>query len=279
MVTLKPKFKTTIPIFAENVCVDKFYGKSVEEIKEIRVFHGNQKKFLSEVFEIYKDENGNEHCTEEILIDGDVSMVREIGKGMSKGRITIKGNAGMHLGAYMEGGTIDVEGNTDDWLGAEMKGGLIRVKGNAGNFVGGAYFGSIKGMEGGMIIIDGNVGNEVGRVMALGTIVVKGNVGDFAGALMKGGTIFCFGNFGARAGAGMHNGSIIAMNNQNEHSNNFILPTFKSNTTTKFPFINLFLMELRNYGIQIEDKFFGNYERFSGDFAEQGKGEIFIFRG
>lgn len=270
MIKLVPKFKTTIPIFAENISPDKFSGKSLDEIKKIEVFHGNKKKILDDLFEIYKDEGSDE----EILIDGDVSMCREIGKNMTKGKITINGNVGMHLGAYMEGGTIDVQGNADDWLGAEMKGGLIRVKGNVGNFAGGAYYGSNKGMDGGMIIIEGNAGNEVGRFMALGTIIVKGDVGNFVGVHLKGGTIFVFGKVGARPGAEMHNGSIIIANS--DHPN--LLPTFKSNTTAKFTFINLFLAELQNY-MNIDDKFFGNYERFSGDFAEQGKGEIFLFKG
>jgi len=158
-----------------------------------------------------------------------------------------------------------------------MKGGLIKVKGNAGNFAGGAYYGSNAGMNGGMLIIEGNAGNEIGRFMALGTIIVKGNAGNFAGVHMKGGTIFIFGNLGARPGAEMHDGSIILMNNSGNAAN--VLPTFKSNAITKFTFINLFLTELRNYDIQTEEKFFGNYERFSGDFAEEGKGEIFLFRG
>ncbi len=274
MIKLVPKFEGNIPVFAENISPDKFSGKSVDEIKNIEIFHGNQRKNLADLFEIHTEGDENE----EILIVGDVSMVREIGKGMTKGKITINGNAGMHLGAYMEGGTIEVQGNTDDWLGAEMKSGLIKVSGNAGNFAGGAYYGSNAGMNGGIIIIEGNAGNEAGRFMALGTIVVKGNVGNFAGVHIKGGTIFCFGNLGARAGAEMHDGTIVAMHNPDSGSPN-LLPTFKSNAIAKFSFINLFLTELRNYGIQTDARFFGNYERFSGDFAEQGKGEIFLFRG
>ncbi|NCN68961.1 MAG: formylmethanofuran dehydrogenase subunit C [Candidatus Altiarchaeum hamiconexum] len=280
MIKLIPKFSTTIPVFAENISPDKFSGKSDDEIKNIEIFYGNQKKILSDLFEIYDDSNsrGNNESNEEILIAGDVSMVREIGKGMTKGKITINGNAGMHLGAYMEGGIIEVQGNTDDWLGAEMNGGLIKVSENTGNFAGGAYYGSVKGMEGGIIVIEGNAGNEAGRFMTLGTIVIKGNAGNFAGVHIKGGTIFVFGNLGGRAGAEMHDGTIVTMC-PDSNSSGLLLPTFKSNTIAKFSFIYLFLTELRNCGIQIEDKFFGNYERFSGDFAEQGKGEIFLFRG
>ncbi len=56
-----------------------------------------------------------------------LAKVKWIGRGMTRGRITIAGNAGMHLGAYMKGGTIEVTGNASDWVGAEMTGGLIRI--------------------------------------------------------------------------------------------------------------------------------------------------------
>ena len=63
---------------------------------------------------------------------GDAGRVKWIGRGMTRGRITIHGNAGMHLGAYMKGGTIEVTGDASDWVGAEMTAGLIRIGGNAG---------------------------------------------------------------------------------------------------------------------------------------------------
>ena len=73
---------------------------------------------------------------------------------MTRGRITVVGNAGMHLGAYMKGGAIEVSGNASDWVGAEMAGGLIRIRGNAGGQVGAAYRGSLAGMKDGTILIE-----------------------------------------------------------------------------------------------------------------------------
>ena len=46
--------------------------------------------------------------SDELEIRGDAGRVKWIGRGMTRGRITIVGNAGMHLGAYMKGGTIEV---------------------------------------------------------------------------------------------------------------------------------------------------------------------------
>jgi len=67
----------------------------------------------------------------EIVLEGDLSRAKQIGAGMTQGKITIHGDAGMHLGATMRGGEIAVHGNAGDWAGAEMQGGLIRIMGNA----------------------------------------------------------------------------------------------------------------------------------------------------
>ncbi len=136
-------------------------------------------------------------ASDELEIRGDVGKVKWIGRGMTRGRITISGNAGMHLGAHMKGGTIEVSGNVSDWLGAEMSGGLIRVRGNAGGQVGAAYRGSLSGMTDGTILIGGSAGLEVGMRMKRGIIAVGGLVRDFAGLQMKGGTIVLRG--GSRA--------------------------------------------------------------------------------
>lgn len=267
MITLVPKFKTNFPIFAEKISPNEFSGKTIEEIKNIEVFHGNEKKKIGDLFDV-SGENG-----EEIEIIGDVSKVREIGRGMSKGKIYIKGNVGMHLGREMDGGEIIVEGNVDDYLGAEMKSGFIRVKGNAGNLIGATYRGGNGGMEGGIIIIEGNAGNEVGNTMKLGTIVVYGDLGMFTGIYMKGGTIICFGKIDKRCGAEMYDGTIVAMNEFG------LLPTFKSNGIMNPTFLRVFLIELKKYGVPVNEKYIeGMYERFSGDFATTGKGEIFALK-
>ena len=62
---------------------------------------------------------------DEIEIRGDAAKVKWIGRDMTRGRITVQGNAGMHLGAYLRGGGIEVTGNASDWVGAEMLNGLI----------------------------------------------------------------------------------------------------------------------------------------------------------
>lgn len=270
MITLTPKFETTIPIFAGCISPDVFSGKKAEEISELKVFHGNKEKKISELFNVSAAENSD---GKEITINGDVKIARNIGEGMTQGKITINGSAGMHLGAKMSGGEITVNGNADDWLGAEMSGGLIRVKGSAGSLTGAAYRGANSGMDGGIIIIEGSAGNELGKYMKLGTIVVKGDSGDFTGTHMSGGTIVCYGKIGKRTGAEMRDGTIIAMHELD------ILPTFRTDAVFNLVFLRAFFTELKKYVEIPEGSIDGLYRKYSGDFSDKPSGEIFVFKG
>ena len=150
-------------------------------------------------------------ASDEIAIHGDAARVKWIGRAMTRGRITITGNAGMHLGAYMSGGSIEVTGNASDWVGGEMSGGLIRVGGNVGGQIGAAYRGSQTGMRDGTILVGGTAGLEVGMRMKRGIIAVRGPVRDFAGLQMKGGTIVLGSGAELRTGAWMMRGTIISL--------------------------------------------------------------------
>lgn len=271
-VTLVLKEPLIIPVEAESICPDVFADKERHEIESLSLYHGNRKRNLAELFEVQGEHSAH------IRIEGNVSRVKKIGYGMTKGRIVIKGNAGMHLGAAMSNGEIIVEGNTSDWLGAEMKGGIIRIKGDAGNFVGAAYRGSKSGMNQGIIIIEGNAGNEVGARMRKGTIAIMGKMGDFLGAGMIGGTIIAFGRIGIRPGAEMRRGSIIAFQEECSVAPLQLLPTFRYNCTYGPAFLRVYLKALQKYGLSIKEEYItGSYRRYNGDIIELGKGEILVY--
>ena len=191
---------------------------------------------------------------------------------MTRGRITIVGNAGMHLGAYMKGGAIEVSGNASDWLGAEMSGGLIRIRGNAGGQVGAAYRGSRSGMTDGTILIEGTAGLEVGMRMKRGIIAVGGLVRDFAGLQMKGGTIVLRSGAELRTGAWMVRGTIVSLKPIP------LLPTFSYASTYNPTFLRLYAKHLATLGFTIpfEDRD-GAYQRYTGDTSIPGKGEILVW--
>src|SRR5688572_29251678 len=205
MLTLTLKDQPPVPLEAEMLSPDRTAGLTSEEIRALPVHLGKRQSRLDDFFTVEGDPG------DELEIHGDARKVKWIGRGMTRGRITIRGNAGMHLGAYMKGGTIEVSGNASDWIGAEMSGGLIRIGGNAGGQVGAAYRGSRSGMTDGTIVINGTAGLEVGMRMKRGIIVIGGVVRDFAGLQMRGGTIVLGSGAELRTGAWMMRGTIVSL--------------------------------------------------------------------
>jgi formylmethanofuran dehydrogenase subunit C len=266
MTELQINVQLEYPLEAEVITPDHLIGKTEAEIARLPLLSGNQACELGDFFSVKS--NGSD----ELHLEGELSRVKYIGNGMTRGRIVIHGNVGMHLGAGMHGGEIMVDGNAGDWTGAEMRGGKILIKGNAGHGLGGAYRGSRYGMNRGVIIVEGNAGNETGALMRRGLIVVRGDVADFAGAFMLAGSILVFGRVGARAGAGMKYGSIVVYHQPE------LLPTFYYDCVYQPAFLKLILQSLLNQGVPVEAGWItGNYLRYSGDFNALGKGEILIY--
>ena len=197
MLLLKYHSTTTIPVEAECLTPDALAGKSAAEVAALPVQHGNAQAPLGEFFTAEGSADDGE-----VTVEGDCRRVKWIGAAMASGRLTVRGNAGMHLGAEMTGGEIHVEGDASDWVGAEMRGGRIHVHGSAGHLVGAAYRGSRSGMRGGVILVHGSAGNEIGAAMRRGLIAVGGDVGDFAGVSLIAGTVLLFWPAGRPPGRG-----------------------------------------------------------------------------
>jgi formylmethanofuran dehydrogenase subunit C len=267
MILLTLKYRPVVPLEAEVLCPDVMAELTHDAVCALPVFLGKRQCRVDDFFDV------EGASSDELEIRGDAATVKWIGRGMTRGRITIEGNAGMHLGAYMKGGIIEVSGNASDWVGAEMTGGLIRIRGNAGGQIGAAYRGSLSGMQDGTILIDGAAGLEVGMRMKRGIIAVRGPVRDFAGLQMKGGTIFLMGGAEIRTGAWMIRGTIVSLTEIP------MMPTFARACAYNPVFLRLYAKHLKSLGFTIpygdED---GAYERYVGDAAVPGKGEILLWR-
>jgi formylmethanofuran dehydrogenase subunit C len=269
MLHLKYKSVTTIPVEAECITPDNLAGKSSAEIAALPVQHGNTAVPLGEFFAVEGDASDRQ-----VLIEGDCSRVKWLGAGMASGRITIQGNAGMHLGAEMTGGEIEVHGNAGDWVGAEMRGGRIHVHGDAGHLTGAGYRGSRLGMRGGVILADGKAGNEIGSGMRRGLIAIGGDTGDFAGVSLIAGSVFVFGQPGIRTGAGMKRGTIALFGGRPQ-----LLPTFRYDCVYQPVFMRVYLRQLQAWGFRpAADRQGGSYQRYSGDLVALGKGEVLYWQ-
>ncbi|MEM2369535.1 MAG: formylmethanofuran dehydrogenase subunit C [Candidatus Bathyarchaeia archaeon] len=257
LIHITPKYEFKIPVYAECISPDVLSGKSLKEILELRVWEGNKNRFLGDLFNISLE--GKDEETEVTLhLSGNFIKVRRIGSSMTKGKIIVDGDVGMHLGEGMNGGEIIVNGYADSWAGGAMRGGRIEVNGSAGDYIGAPYRGSKEGMKGGAIIIHGDAGREVGALMMGGLIRIYGSVRHFVGINMADGTIVVHGDCAGKAGGGMRGGRIIICGHIPS-----ILPTFTIEDIR--PSVNI-----------DGEKISGPFYRFVGDIADRGEGRLFV---
>ncbi len=267
MLRLRYHGATPIPIEAECITPDNLIGKSIAEIAALPVQHGNASIPLGEFFHVEGDAGDSD-----IVVEGDCGRVKSLGAGMTTGRLTIHGDAGMHVGAAMIGGVLHVHGRAGDWVGAEMRGGRLHAHGDAGHLAGAAYRGSRIGMRGGVLLIDGQAGDEIGASMRRGLIAVGGISGAFPGMSMRAGSIFLFGGGGERPGAGMRRGTLAFFG-----STPPLLPTFRYACVYRPLFLSLYLRQLRAWGFTVPEHFDGgSWRRWCGDWLAHGKGEILL---
>jgi formylmethanofuran dehydrogenase subunit C len=261
------KEQPTVPIEAEVLSPDVVANLATDAVRALPIYLGKRRLRLDDFFNVEGDPG------DEMEVRGDASRVKWIGRGMTRGRIKVAGNVGMHLGASMKGGTIEVSGNAGDWVGAEMSNGLIRIGGNAGGQIGAAYRGSVSGMSGGTILVGGTAGLEVGMRMKRGIIAIGGRVRDFAGLQMKGGTLALLGGAELRTGAWMLRGTIVSLAPVK------LLPTFLFACRYNPPFLRLYARHLQSLGVSLPyEARDGAYLRYSGDSSVPGKGEILVWR-
>jgi formylmethanofuran dehydrogenase subunit C len=255
----------TVPLETEGLSPDRLAGRRRGEIEALTVWHGNRRARLAEFFAVSGDGE------EELRVEGDLRRVKYIGGGMTDGRLTVAGDAGMHTGAEMRGGELVVEGDVGDFAGTGMRGGRLVVQGSAGHDLGGMHPGERAGMRGGEILVYGDTGDQAGAGLRRGLIAVAGRVGAAAGLRMLAGTIVALGELGARPGAAMRRGTIVAM------SPVTLLPTFAFACSYRPPFLRLYLRHLRALGLPLTDEQIdGRYARWSGDGLELRRGEILI---
>jgi len=265
VLTLTLREQPTVPLEADGLTPDRLATCSRGEVEALAVWHGNRRSQVGDFFAV----SGS--AGEELRVEGDLRRVKFLGAGMTAGRLTVAGDAGMHTGAGMRGGELVVAGAVGDFAGVGMRGGRLVVEGSAGHHLGGHQPGERAGMRGGEILVHGDAGEQVGAGLRRGLIAVAGRVGDAAGLRMLAGTIVALGGFGARPGAAMRRGTIVAM------SQVTLLPTFGFACFYRPPFLRVYLRHLRALGLPLTDEQIdGRYARWCGDGLELRRGEILM---
>ncbi len=256
-VILTPKKQPLAGLEGEAITPDTFVGKSLEGIRNLEILEGNRKSKLGDFFSV-TGKTAEKTDDQKIIIDGDVSKTKNIGRDMTGGVVEVKGSAGMYVGRSMKGGRVVVTGDAGAFSGQEMRGGELIIKGNSGDYLGCAYRGDWRGMRGGSILVGGNAGNEIGEYMMGGKITINGDAGFFVGLNMKKGLIVVKGKAPGRVGASMHGGSIVINGIEK------LMPSFKPEGEVDNPEVD-------------GESFKGTYLKYIGDYAERdAKGVLYM---
>jgi formylmethanofuran dehydrogenase subunit C len=125
-------------------------------------------------------------------------------------------------------------------------------------------------MSHGSIICQGDVGDRVGDQMRRGMILIDGNAGDYLASGMVAGTIGVYGSVGKYAGFGMKRGTILLQNKTDFHA------TIQDCGTHNLPFLALLFQNFKTLPSKFSQLNNQRAQRFAGDLACNGNGEILV---
>ncbi len=246
------------------VC-QKLSGMEPAEVAAIELQNGKRKVRVDELFKISGSDSQN------IEIKNSFGKLDFIGKDLAEGAIHVEGDVGAYLGMGMVAGSIDVFGNTDIYAACEMKGGQLVIDGNAGDFLGGAMIGNKQGMKGGAVIVKGNVGDRAGDHMRRGVMLIEGDTGDYCGSRMVAGTIAVLGTTGRFPGYMMVRGTLLLWSQPQ------LSASFNDCGAHTLAFLPILLNSFKKFNSRFaEVEIFNRVQRFGGDMAEKGLGEILV---
>ena len=125
-------------------------------------------------------------------------------------------------------------------------------------------------MSHGSIICQGDVGDRVGDQMRRGLILIDGNAGDYLASRMVAGTIGVYGSVGKYTSFGMKRGTILLRNKTDFHA------TIQDCGTHDLPFLALLFQSFKTLPSKFSHLKNQRVQRFSGDLACNGNGEILV---
>jgi formylmethanofuran dehydrogenase subunit C len=206
-----------------------------------------------------------------IRIEGGGERLDRIGLGMTGGEIVVEGDVGIEAGRLMSGGHLNIEGSAGPLAASGMKGGSLLISGDAGDRLGGPRPGETAGMRGGVVVVRGNAGERCADRMRRGTIVVEGRAASYPGSRMIAGTLIVRRRCGILPGYLMSRGTIVLGEGADELS-----PSFVDGGTHDLVVLGLMSGFVRDYSVRGAAILRRRLQRFAGDGAVLGKGELFI---
>jgi len=270
--TLRWRSSTTLPVDGSPLKPETFRERTSTDAARVPLRVGNVTAEVGDLFDVEGDASDGS-----LVVEGDLTHIDGIGRGMATGSLSVRGDAGARLGAEMAAGRIEIDGSCGDWAGAEMSGGVLRIRGAAGDALGAAYPGSRRGMREGLILVEGSAGADVGLMMRRGVIAVKGSVGPGLGRSMIAGTIYACEAVGPAPGAGMKRGTLV-LPGLGEDPEQYLLPTFPFAVRMPIRVLRIYASLLsERYGFEVPPAISSaEVDRYNGDLAVGGRGEILV---
>lgn len=266
------RVKTTPPMRVDGSALlpAQLSPLAVAEIERIVLPAGNERCVVGDVFEVSRTEAS--HAAATLTIEGDAPWLDHLGARMTGGHLVVRGSAGDYSGFQMAGGALQIDGNTGHFTACEMRGGRVTVRGHSGDFAAGARPGEMEGMTGGTLTIHGNAGARLADRMRRGLVLVGGDAGAFAASRLVAGTVGVAGQLGAHYAYGMRRGTLLLAQRPGH-----LPPTFNAGGRGFEVFWALLVRSLAG-----EIAPFSQWrakqppERYTGDLAVDGRGEILL---
>jgi formylmethanofuran dehydrogenase subunit C len=240
-------------------------GKSAAEIAAIELQTTRTRVNVGEIFRVRMGD------AEHIRIEGACDRLDHVGQSMTGGELLADGDVGIQAGRLMTAGRLTLRGNVGPWAASGMKGGVIEVQGAADDWLGAPLAGEIAGMRGGVVIVRGRAGARAGDRMRRGTIVIEGETGAYPGSRMIAGTLIVAQKAGPLPGFLMKRGTIVL-----GAGCSAISPTFVDCGRHALLAMRLWAGFIAPYSKRAASLLEQPLQRFAGDMAVLGKGEIFI---
>jgi formylmethanofuran dehydrogenase subunit C len=261
--TLRIKQAPALRVDLRGVTPGALAALTLAQVEQHQVGYGNSLVPLAEFFHIAP---GADNA---LRFAADLARFDRVGWQMDGGQLIVEGNAGDYTGACMRGGDIRIEGDARDLAACEMAGGSLSIQGNVGDFAASTLPGSMDGMRGGTLLVKGHAGARFGDRMRRGSALVFGNAGDFLASRMVAGTIAIGGRCGAHPGFGMRRGSVVFAGAAPP-----MPPTFIAGIAETPVFWQLLSRDLARHGGAFAELPAKRIQRWLGDLAADGKGEL-----
>ncbi len=240
-------------------------GKSAEEILALPINTTRRRIAVGDIFRLRMGD------VQSIRFEGGSDRFDRVGQAMRGGEIVVDGDVGTLAGRLMQGGRLIVSGDAGPWAASGMKGGTVEIAGAAGDRLGGPLAGEMAGMRGGVVVVRGDAGERAGDRLRRGTIIVEGKAGAHAGSRMIAGTLIVRREAGALPGYLMRRGTIVLGAG---HAGS--LPTFVDCGRHDLVAMRLMAAFVAPLSGRAARLFRQPLQRFAGDMATLGKGEILV---